>query len=243
MRFGINQSDDEANTHANGKRKAWISIANRVLYCGELHYLGYIVNMLDLELHNITALDLCLDMSMNIARHLRRLIRDKDMCVILNGKRIKNRKKDRPEIIYTITGDLDRDKYLTVNIKQKKAINDKSRGLTLTAYDKKAEIANSSSKSYISDAYGNPNKVHRLEVHLNNDEIKEYVQRMRIELNIDIIYNLPFLWSLFAYTLDSLIRFELNGKKISWEDVLDGVITTTPAKREKIPQSPLPKAS
>ena len=45
---------------------------------------------------------------------------------------------------------MNKDKYLTVSIKQKKANKDKSRGATLTAYDKKAEISNSSGKKYIS---------------------------------------------------------------------------------------------
>lgn len=41
---------------------------------------------------------------------------------------------------------MNKDKYLTVSIKQK-AIKDKGKGTTLTAYNKKAEIANSSGKS------------------------------------------------------------------------------------------------
>ena len=244
LRFGINRNEDEANTHTNGTRKAWISVSNRVLYTNdEIHYLDYIANVLHLELHNITCLDLCLDMTMNIARYLRRLIRCKDLGVILNGKRVLDRKADRPEIIYTMSGNLDRDKYLTVNVKQKKAIKDKSMGSTLSAYDKRAEIANSSSKDYISDLYGWPSKLHRLEVHLNNDELKDYFNRTGDELNIGIIFNERFLLRLFIYTLESLIRFERNGKKLDWWQVLEGGITTTPAKKEKETKSPLLKAS
>lgn len=244
LRFGINKNEDEANTHTNGKRKAWISISNRVLYTTEeMHYLEYIADVLHLELHNITSLDLCLDMSMNIARYLKRLIRCKDLGVILNGKRVKDRKEDRPEIIYTMSGNLDRDKYLTVNIKQKKAIKDKSRGSTLAAYDKRAEIANSSSKDYISDLYGRPSKLHRLEVHLNNDEIKDYFNKTGEELNIGTIFDQQFLFILFFSTLESLIRFERGSEKLDWWAVLEGGITTTPAKREKERKSPLLKTS
>lgn len=234
LKFGLNRNDDEANTHANGKRKAWISVANRVLYKkDEFHYLPFIAETLYLSLHNITSLDLCLDMEMNIARYIKRLIRCKDFGVILNGKRVKDRKEDRPEITYTLSGNLNRDKYLTLNIKQKKAIRDKSRGSSLTAYNKRAEIVNSSSKHYISDAYGQPSKIHRLEVHLNNDEVKDYFNKTREELNFGTIFNERFLWGLFYYTLKSLIRFEKNGKKVEWWDVLEGVITTTPTKRQK----------
>ena len=244
LKFGLNHNDDEANTHANGKRKAWISVANRVLYTDdEFHYLGYITDVLCLSLHNITSLDICLDMSKNIARYLKRLIRCKDLGVILNGKRITNRREDRPEITYTMSGNLDRDKYLTLNIKQKKAIKDKSRGSTLTAYDKQAEIINSSSKEYITNFYGQPKKLYRLEVHLNNDEIKDYFSRTGEEFNIGIIYNQKFLFRLFYSTLESLIRFERNGKKVEWWDVLQGDITTTPAKGAKSAKSPLQQAS
>ena len=244
LKFGLNRNDDEANTHTNGKRKAWISVANRVLYSqNDFHCLGYIADTLCLSLHNITSLDLCLDMTLNIARYLKRLIRCKDLGVILNGKRIKNRKEDRPEIVYTTSGNLDRDKYLTLNIKQKKAIKDKSKGCTLAAYDKRAEIANSSSKDYITDAYNNPNRLHRLEVHLNNEELKDYFNKTGEELNIGTIFNQQFLFRLFYSTLESLIRFERNGKKVEWWDVLEGDITTTPAKKRKSIESPLQKAS
>ena len=241
LRFGLNRSDENANIHTNGNRKAWISVDNHVLYTDEIHYLEYISDALYLEFHNITSLDLCLDMTMDIAKYLKRLIHCKDLGVILNGKRIKDRKEDRPEIIYTYSGNLDRAKYLTLNIKQKKAIKNKSRGLSLTAYNKKAEIENSSSKEYINVTYGNPKKLYRLEVHFNNEELKDYFNMTKEELNLGTIYNQKVLLQLFYHSLGSLIRFEQGGKKIEWWDVLDRNITTTPAnsmkKKEKILKS------
>lgn len=239
LRFGLSGKEKD-NIHTNGKPKVWISLANRVLYSNEIHYLGYISDTLCLNLHNITALDVCLDMRMNIARYLRRLIRNKNLCVILNGKRIKDRTEDRPEITYTMSGNLDRDKYMTLNIKQKKAIKDKTKGTTLIAYDKKAEIANRSSKNYIAEAYNNPQSLHRLEVHLNNEEIKDFVQKERANLTymtdkgeeIDLwrfVYDEKLLFKVFFETLSSLIRFE----KVDWWDILGGNITTTPAKGKK----------
>ena len=183
LRLGINDDKEENNRHSNGLSKAWISIDNRVLYSDEIYNLGFIENNLGLELHNITTLDLCLDLSNNIAQTIRKLIRNKKITTFLNTKEIVDRSQDRPEITYISSGDMDRDKYLTVCIKQKKAIKDKSRGSTLTAYNKKAEIANSSSKKYIEEFYGNPDKLYRLEVHLNNDEVKEYLNRTRQELS------------------------------------------------------------
>ena len=230
LRLGINDNKEESNTHQNGYKKAWISISNRVLYSDEIYYLDFIEDNLGLKLHNITTLDLCLDMSIDIARLIRRLIRNPQVTTLLNGKRITNRKEDRPEITYTFSGNMDKDKYLTVNIKQKKAIKDKSKGSTLIAYNKKAEIANSSDKTYINSHYNNPAKLHRLEVHLNNDEVKEYLNRTKQELSFYSLVDNKFLLRLFDQTLNSLIRFEYNGKKLDWVDLLTGVITTTPGR-------------
>ena len=209
--------------------KAWISISNRVLYTDEIYYLDFIESNLGLELHNITTLDLCLDMSIDIARLMRRLIRNPQITTILNGKRIIDRKQDRPEITYTSSGNMDKDKYLTVNIKQKKAIKDKSKGSTLIAYDKKTEIANSSDKRYIDDYYDNPSKLHRLEVHLNNEEIKDYITRTRHELSFYSLIDNKFLSKLFGYTLNSLIRFEKEEKPIDRADLLSEGYNTPPA--------------
>lgn len=228
LRLGINDDKEENNRHPNGFSKAWISIDNHVLYSDEIYYLEFIENNLGLELHNITTLDLCLDLSNDIARMIRKLIRNKKITTILNGKKIIDRSQDRPEITYISSGNMDKDKYLTVCVKQKKAMKDKSRGSTLTAYNKKAEIANSSSKKYIEEFYGNPDKLYRLEVHLNNDEVKEYLNRTRQKLSFYSLVDVKFLLRLFNQTINSLIRFEHEGKKLEWDDLLLGVITTTP---------------
>ena len=56
-------------------------------------------------------------MSNDIARLIRKIIRNPQITTLMNGKRITNRKEDRPEITYTFSGNMDKDKYLTVNIK------------------------------------------------------------------------------------------------------------------------------
>ena len=219
-------------SNENGYKKAWISISNRVLYSDEIYYLDFIESNLGLELHNITTLDLCLDMSNDIARLIRKLIRNPQITTLLNGKRITNRKEDRPEITYIFSGNMDKDKYLTVNVKQKKAIKDKSKGSTLIAYNKKAEITNSSDKTYINNYYNNPSKLHRLEVHLNNEEIKDYIAKTRYELSFYSLADEKFLAKLFGYTLNSLIRFEKDGKIIDWTDLLSEGSNNHPCQRQ-----------
>lgn len=221
LRFGINKDETESNIHFNGTRKIWISVVNSALYCNEKYYIDYISDVLSLTLHNITTFDIAMDMSKNIGQHLKRLIRNKELTTILNGKKITDRNEDRPEITYTSSGTLNKDKYMTLNIKQKKAIKDKSKGTSLIAYDKRTEIINSSHKDYIMELYGNPKKLYRLEVHLNNGDIKEYVNSKRLELNLNTIFQPHFLYYLFLHTLNSLIRFEYSrNHKLSWEDIL-----------------------
>ncbi|MDL2213903.1 hypothetical protein LJC72_11610 [Bacteroides sp. OttesenSCG-928-D19] len=234
LRFGLSKDNEDANKHSNGNRKAWISLANRVLYNNELYYLDHIAYNLGLKLHNITALDLCLDMSTDIARQIKKLMRNQDITTILNGKQIFNRKEDRPEITYVYSGDMDRDKYLTVNIKQKKAIKDKSKGTTLLAYNKKAEINNSSGKDYIKNLYQNPSKLHRLEIHLNNEDIKRYMDNNGTELSFYTFVDMDFLFKLFLHSLRSILRFRIGIKEISWIDILTGDITTSPTKAKSL---------
>lgn len=67
-----------------------------------------------------------------------------------------------------------------------------------------------------------------MEVHLNNDEVKEYLNRTRQELSFYSLVDVKFLLRLFDQTINNLIRFEHEGKKLDWDDLLLGVITTTP---------------
>lgn len=169
MKFNVSQKAEADNLHENGNPKVWISLNNQTLYTNDQYHLGFIATKLGLEPHNITTLDLCKDTPFNVGKSVRQLIKDKTVTTILNGKRIKDRDEDRPEITYTTSGSLNKtDKYMTVNIKQKNAIKDKSRGVTITTYDKVAEVQNSSGKDYILNYYGNPKKLYRTEVHLNN---------------------------------------------------------------------------
>ena len=98
-------------------------------------------------------------------------------------------------------------KYMTVNVKQKNAVKDKSKGITLTTYDKAAEVKNSSGKDYILNFYGNPKKLYRTEVHLNNQEVKDYLEGRGLFFNYYMIDE-ALLEDMFYHHLNSVIRFE-----------------------------------
>ena len=219
LKFGLNNGNDEA--HNNGKPKAWITVDNVALYSQAISYLGYICEILHLNVHNFTTIDLCKDTPFDVSRTLHRLYRNKNITTILNGKRITNRDEDRPEISRTLSGSLNKDKYQTIYVKQRNAIRDKSAGVTLKTYDKLAEIRNASEKEYILDYYNNPTKLYRTEVHLNNAEIKEYLLSHNIDLNPYMMDN-AVLEAMFFDYLNRVIRFQDGKEQITWEQLLGG---------------------
>ena len=223
LKFGLNNGNDEA--HDNGKPKAWITVDNTALYSQAICYLGYICEILHLNVHNYTNIDLCKDTPFDVSRALHRLYRNKGITTILNGKRITNRDEDRPEISRTLSGNLNKDKYQTIYVKQRNAIRDKSAGVSLKTYDKLAEIRNASEKEYILDYYNNPTKLYRTEVHLNNAEIKEYLQSHNIDLNPYMMDN-AILEAMFFDYLNRVIRFQDDKEQITWEQLLGGRIAS-----------------
>ena len=219
LKFGLNNGSLENNTFESGKPKAWLSLSNRGLYESDLYYMGFICEELHLNVHNYTSVDLALDTPFDVSRTLYRLYRNKEVTTILNGKRITNRDEDRPEISRSLSGSLNKDKYQTIYVKQRNAIHDKSRGVSLKTYDKLAEIRNSSDKEYILEYYAHPKKLFRTEVHLNNEQIRDYLVKRNIDLN-PYMMDWSVLEDMFFHHLNSLIRFERGREKILWEDLL-----------------------
>lgn len=219
LKFNFSNGSQESNTHENGTPKVWIAISNETLYSKDRYYLGFIADKLGLIFHNYTTLDLCLDTPFCVSTILRRYIRDKELMTKLNGKFVRDRDEDRKEITYITSGSLNKDKYLTVTVKQCNAIKDKRKGITVTTYDKVAEIHNSSCKYYILEHYGNPNRLFRTEVHLNNDEIKAFLQKNNLDLN-PYMLDMQILEVLFFDALNSVIHFKRGKEVIKWENLL-----------------------
>ncbi len=221
LKFNLSRGDEQSNTHTNGYRKLWLSLNNETLYTDDWHFLTYIEQRLGLEFHNVTSLDLCLDTPFSVSPLVKTYLHNKDVTTILNGKRIIDRDEDRPEISYTHSGSLNKqDKYKTVNIKQRNAITGKSNGITVQTYDKVAEISNASDKQYILEHYGNPARLYRTEVHLNAEDIKNYVERRGIQYTPLILFDEATLEDMFFHFLGSVIRFQSNKLDVSWTHIL-----------------------
>ena len=221
IKFSLANGDEESNTHKNGLRKVWLSLNNETLYTQDFHFLTYIEQRLGLVFHNVTSLDLCLDTPFAVSPLIKAYIHNQNVTTILNGKRITDRDEDRPELTYTTSGSLNRQgKYLSVNIKQRNAIKDKSKGITVLTYDKAAEINNASDKQYILEHYGNPRRLYRTEVHLNAEDIKNYVARKGITYTPLVLIDEATLEDMFFHFLNSVIRFQCKAEDVGWQHIL-----------------------
>ena len=171
--------------------------------------MDYIEQMLGLEFNNITHLDLAIDASTNFSKALVKMIRNKDYYPIINGTKITDRKKLIEDILYIGVGNLERIKEYSILIQQKK--ND----ISINAYNKKREIENKSHKHYIMESYGNPSQLHRLEVRINSDTMKDFFTREHIEYNPSMFINDDWLWLFFLNFMNRVIRFQaVKGRKV-----------------------------
>ena len=71
---------------------------------------------------------------------------------------------------------------------------------------------------------GGRTKLYRTEVHLNNAEIKEYLQSHNIDLN-PYMMDKTILEAMFFDYLNRVIRFQNGKEQITWEQLLGGRTT------------------
>lgn len=204
------------------KQYIYFKISNHILYQPErLKRTLELPDKLGFVFNNYTVIDLAIDSKTNFPSLIKRMIRDKAITTIINGKAIKDRKQDLKGFDFRHSTSLDRLKYPTITIKQKKAITNKQNGITIQAYDKKAEIEQSSDKRYILDFYGQPKRLYRLEVRLHYQELKDYFSKANIEPVIDTMSNQELLRDMFFYHLAAVLRFTQKRKKLDWPTLIN----------------------
>lgn len=196
----------------------WLRFENYVLYDTQLMLLVLeLTELLDLSFNNFTRLDLARDFNYNVSGRIRTLMRNTKLKTIINGKQVKDRKKAIEGLFGTCEISLDKDFPKSLTIKQAKAIKNKSDGMTLGAYNKLNEIEHKSKKNYILEFYNYPKRLHRLEVRLNNEDIRKIAKRRKITTTEEIIFNMEVLDALYMQALQSLIRFTKGRQKLSWD--------------------------
>lgn len=195
-------------------------IDNKVLYNKEMLCTALILpNNLKMVFHHITSIDLTRDYKFDVVKRIRKFARGEDVKVIVNGKVI-DKTKDCKDGMFIFPLNFNKLANPTIVVKQAKAKKDKHKGLTMCIYNKSREIEQVSHKDYIRDFYENPKSLHRLEVHQNNDEIKDFCKKSGIKQNLGLIFNQEFLDSMYSAHLSSLLRFTQGRTKIEWDEFL-----------------------
>ena len=213
--FGLHIQDD------NEYGLIWLKIENSILYTDRLQsVINVIKNTFNLQLNNITVIDLSLDLKFNIAYAIRKYMKDPAVTTIINGKAIKDRKKVIKDMFYIYKASIDRIKEPSLYIAQQKAMKNKSKGLHMKCYNKKSEIEEHSDKEYILNFYNNPQTLHRLEVHQNRDEIIDFCKKSGVEVSENLIFDNNILSEMFFYHLSSMLRFTKGRCRVDWRDVL-----------------------
>lgn len=205
---------------AGNELYVWMKVENSVLYDSSLlEMMKRLPELLELDFHGITSLDLARDFNYDVASRIRSLMRREDLAVIINGKEVRDRHQMLKGIVRSCGMSLAKDGKKGLTIKQAKAAKNKHRGITLDCYDKAAEIENASGKRYISDFYGNRKRLHRLELRMNCEQIKRAFDSTWLTPSLEYLENQHALDYLFLYALKSVLRFRKGRKVLKWEDV------------------------
>ena len=199
----------------------YFKLYNWVLYSPPIFQLAIsLPDLLGLLFNNFTAIDIAIDFRKNIGTIIKRMMRDERVTTILNGRA----QKDRRRIIQGMTVDystsLNRLHCPTITLRQAKAKRNKDKGITVQAYDKKAEIEAGSGKDYILEYYGRPRFLFRLEVRLRYQELQDYCRKEKLIQSADLVCDPAFLLGAFYYHLSAVLRFTKGRRPLAWEDII-----------------------
>ena len=215
LKFGHFTDEEDAPLYV------YLKVLNHVLYDAErLQRLIALPDEFGMVFNNFTAVDLALDSKVNFPSLIKRMMRDKTITTIINGKAVKDRKKVLQGVSFEYSSTMDRLNHPTITLKQKKAITNRCDGISVQAYDKKAEIEHHSDKTYILDYYGSPKRLYRFEIRLHYQELKDYFALCKVAPVPEDVLDAECLRKMFFYHLSAVIRFTRGRHKIDWETLL-----------------------
>lgn len=213
LRFG-HYGEPQENSYV------YYRIENEILYNHDMLLITLTLpDILGFSFQHITSIDLTKDFKFNVVQKIRKIAKESNTKVIINGKVI-NKTQDISGAMMIYTLNFTKVRNPSICLKQAKAEHDKTKGLTLCAYNKRNEIETESHKDYILDFYGNPKNLHRLEIHQNNQEIKDFCKTHNITQTINLIFNQQFLDDMYYAHLSSILRFTKGRNKLNWHEIL-----------------------
>ena len=196
-------------------------IYNHILYSDMLAEVVRLPFLLGkgISFNNFSELHIALDSQQNIPALIKKMLRDKSITTLINRKIVDDRDEIIQGVFFEYSTTLNKLKYPTITLKQKKAYKEK--GVEIQTYNKLAEIKNQSGKFYVLKHYGYPKRLYRLEVRLSYQPIKDYHIRMGINEDLNLIFDKKKLLEMFLFFLGSVVSFkDKSRRKIQWKELL-----------------------
>lgn len=170
------------NNSAKYEGKCFFEFDNKALYTPLSYYMGekynyvccidYVASILNLEINNITTIEVSADINHNPLPRIYRLMKDhENYDMVYNGKVVE----DYTKILEGVgefygRSRVKKNRYPTLYLSQKK-----DDAPSIKIYDKRAEIEDNS-KQYISEWNNNLNgTMYRIEVSVKNEDIKKFL--------------------------------------------------------------------
>lgn len=186
-----------------------LSISNYTLYRDCYPDLRYILNTLDLEVNNISFMEICIDSQIDYKSKIIELFHT-DNIELVSSNKIKHN-LDKYGKLYK-DGSEEFSIYIGSNKSNKQVI----------AYNKTKELEEKN-KPYLKDYYfkefGNEKDIHRLEIKLNNTSFVNYrnsgekTEVKRIEIDILKLNDINYLWSIFTQYFNKSVNFRRRTNK------------------------------
>ena len=199
------------------KKFCWVGIRNQVFYSNTMRIalLNEFQDMTGLgAINNITQLDLACDLSFNPVPRIKKLLKMDDVSVVRCGAKIEDKKQEIEGLLFLHPTNSLRELAPSL------CFSDADKRKSLVVYDKNKEIGKSQ-KAYISDYYGNPKRLYRMEIRLCSDELFRYFKKYDMSPSVDMLTDQSFLKSMYHEFLFRLFHFSYKRKSIG---LLDAVI-------------------
>ena len=196
-----------------------LDVDNRFLYSGQLHKLYEFEQTYSLNFNYIKYLDVCCDSNQNIPRKLNTIMHSSECEVSRRGGTKELTERGNQRLGVKIMDNL---KTLTSTERPPVSYyfymkpSGCRRPVTLRCYDKKHEIEQISHKTYISDALGYSESIHRLEISTFWCELTQQSKRKwgwSHQYIYDHVSDKAFLRDFFIRYLNRFHTLKINGRK------------------------------
>ena len=215
--------------------RSFFEFDNKILYTPLTYKMGYIscfnyvLEQMNLQINNLTKIDISLDSTRNAEKDILTKIKDKQSEMIYKGRVVAENEilEDFGEFFQRKRAKRERNATLYFQHK-------KSDGLSMKVYDKTKEIGQKSGKEYINESnqFGKAT-AHRIEISVKNEEFKKFLahlvtdggaphEELECLTNYQLATIINILPQLFAYTTEKLLYFRSNGRKVTLVDIATG---------------------